>query len=59
MSDFFDYAAIMIRLKQLNNEIHDHLINHRIKEASPLTQEYLFQSRLLHLWITQEIEKSE
>jgi hypothetical protein len=59
MNDFFDYASIMIRLKQLNKEIHDHLIDHRVKEAAPLAQEYLFQSRLLNLWITQEMQNRE
>jgi hypothetical protein len=59
MNNFFDYGSIMIELKTLSRDIHEHLVHKRIEEAAPLAEEFLFQARKLNLWITQEIEHKE
>ena len=56
-TDFFDYATIMLRMDRLNKEIHDNLLVHKYAENLPLVKELLVQSRLLHLWHVQELEK--
>lgn len=56
--DFFDYATIMLRMDKLNKEIHEDLLMHKYADARAKSQELLFQTRLLHLWITQEIERT-
>lgn len=56
--DFFDYATIMLRMDKLNKDIHQDLLNHKYADARVKSQELLFQTRLLHLWITQEIERT-
>jgi hypothetical protein len=54
--DFFDYASIMLRMDRLNKDIHQLLLEGKYEQSKPLTQELLFQTRLLHLWITQKLE---
>lgn len=56
-NEFFDYASIMLKMDRLNKDIHDCLLHGRIKESTPLIQELLVQTRFLHLWVTQELEK--
>jgi hypothetical protein len=56
--DFFDYATIMLRMDKLNKDIHQDLLNHKYADARAKSQELLFQTRLLNLWIAQEIERT-
>ncbi len=56
--EFFDYATIMLRMDKLNKEIHECLLMHKYADARVKSQELLFQTRLLNLWILQEIERT-
>lgn len=55
--EFFDYASIMLKMDRLNKDIHDCLLHGRFADSLPLTKELLVQTRFLHLWVTQELEK--
>ncbi len=56
--EFFDYSTIMLRMDRLNKEIHQCLLSHEYADARVKSQELLFQTRLLNLWILQEIERT-
>lgn len=45
-------------MDKLNKDIHQDLLNHKYADARAKSQELLFQTRLLNLWIKQEIERT-
>lgn len=57
MAEFFDYASIMLRMDKLNKDIHQLLLEGKYSASAPLAKELLFQTRLLDLWIKQELDK--
>jgi uncharacterized protein HemX len=55
---FIDYSSIMLKMADLNKQIKQLLIENKISETKPLVQELLAETRLLHIWILDQLENN-
>lgn len=56
--EFFDYSSIMLKMAKLNKEIRLLLIQNKVEEADPLVQELIAETRLLQLWVLDQLENN-
>lgn len=57
-SDFFDYSSIMLKMADLSKQIRQLLIENKVEEANPLVQELIAETRLLQVWILDQMENN-
>jgi len=51
MPDLFDYAPMLIKVEQLERQIHDLCLEKKYQEATSLTDEIVEQCVLLKKWL--------
>lgn len=51
MPDLFDYAPVLIKVEQLERQIHDLCLERRYQDAIALTDELMEQCVLLKKWL--------
>lgn len=55
---FIDYSSIILKMEALNKQAKLLLIENKMSEAKPVVQELLAETRLLHVWILDQLENN-